>query len=104
MPNETLDAPAILETDPTAEFEEIGEVALDSIPVFIDSDPARTIHEEFTSVSPRLLERVGRIYPETIPETEITASKELTLEQPPAPEAHNLAEFEELLGQQLNRN
>lgn len=43
----------------TAEAEEVGETALEGVPIIIDSDPARLIHEEFPSISPRPSVRVG---------------------------------------------
>ena len=102
MPNETLDLPAeTKENISPEEIEEIGEVALEGIPVAIDSDPARLIHEEFPSVSPRPAESIGQIRHEITPGAETTPSQEQAVEQLQTPEAHSLTDFEELLGQPL---
>lgn len=68
MPNETLDAPVKgKETITVDEAEEIGEAALEAVPVEIDPDPARLIHEEFPSLSPRPDVRIGRLHHGTEP-------------------------------------
>lgn len=70
MPNETPNLPVENKEEiPPEEIKEIGETALEAVPVKIDSDPARLMHEEFPSVSPRPAERPGyRHYDEMLPQ------------------------------------
>lgn len=95
MPNETLIRPPdAREQAPLEEIEEIGEIALEAIPVLIDADPAGVIHKEFPSVSPRPGERIEYRQQEDILKAE-------SVEQAPKIEAHSIADFEQLLGQPL---
>lgn len=84
MPNETPNLPVENKEEiPPEEIEEIGETALEAVPIKIDSDPARLIHEESPSVSSRPGERPGyRHSDEMLPRETLPAQTHEVIERP----------------------